>query len=156
MEPFTAKFNDIKLENTPLGIVKDIIFEKYLEICDKEIKKFEREHKQCEFCLEWFKSGWKDDRYPFYVQIVDACQTCRNNYVIFKCEHCKYLYDDIDIGKIYYNPSKKDIDAYCYECYNEKIDFKCPCGETYKLWRGYNDSYCSRSCDRRYEEGWRY
>lgn len=155
MNPIIEKFNRVKLESTPIGIVKDIIFQKYLQICDKEIREFKREHKQCEFCLVWFKKGFGDDRYPSYVKIVDACETCRENYVVFECEHCKYIYDDKDIGKIYYNPNKKDIDAYCYECYDTRIDFKCRCGVTYKLWDGYNDLYCSRYCDRRYEENWR-
>lgn len=53
MDPFTEKFKNIKLSETPLAIVEDIIFEKYKEICKDDITMFKYNNFVCSMCHEW-------------------------------------------------------------------------------------------------------
>lgn len=134
MDPFVRKFNSIEFDKTILAPVKDIIFERYLDICHDEIKEFNNSHFLCLMCCEWLPKSHHGR--------MDICIACTENYVVWRCKNCDHVFEDCVII------AKSRDEAYCGYCYEYEIDHTCPCGKVYKLNKGLNDTFCSKMCSR--------
>ena len=169
MDPFTEKFKSIRLSDTPLGVVEDIIFEKYREICKNEIYQFKSSHFVCSMCNEWccktncrgehkqYKEFYETDIDPF--NVLEMCDECRYSYVVLRCKHCKhdFNYDRIAMIECTLHRGRvnlEHLEPYCHVCYNERIDFKCSCGRIYKLCDGHDELYCSNVCYKFHKWDW--
>ena len=132
MNPCVLKFNQIALDKSILSPVKDLIFERYVDICKDEIEQFYDHNFLCLMCAEWLPRSQHGR--------MDICLACTENYVVWRCKNCDHVFEDCVII------ARSRDEAYCGFCYEYEIDHTCICGEVYKLNKGINDRFCSKTC----------
>ncbi|EKX31226.1 hypothetical protein GUITHDRAFT_122571 [Guillardia theta CCMP2712] len=142
MNPLIVKFNRINLENSCLSDVKDIIFDRYMELCKSEIEEFNNANFMCEMCCSWTPSE--------ECNRLSACKTCTDNYFVWRCSTCDDVFEHLDAMETAVCRDGRLIkERHCKRCEAE-LELSCwDCGMVYKLCNGYDEEYCSYGCKSR-------